>query len=148
MSTFNWGKGIILAVTVFVIATLSVVSYIISLDFYLVSSTHYEDGEQYQETIDKKNRAAGLSRRVLIYLDEKNDVLRIIYPDDYVGKVQGDVLFYRPDNPALDHKVPLSVNTTGTQLISVSDLKKGRWRLKLEWQMDDISYLEETTILI
>ncbi len=56
MKKFNWGTGIFLAVTLFVIATLSVVSYLISLDFYLVSNDHYEQGVEYQETIDGQQR--------------------------------------------------------------------------------------------
>jgi hypothetical protein len=49
---FNWGSGITIAIVVFVLATLSTVSYLISLEFYLVSEDHYEEGVQYQETID------------------------------------------------------------------------------------------------
>lgn len=144
----NWGKGLALAITVFVIATLSVVSYIISLDFYLVTNEHYEDAVQYQETIDEKKRSSELENPVLVIFDERLESLKIVFPNELIGKVQGDVNFYRPNDPKLDIKFPLSVNTTGTQIIPTSSLEKGKWRMTINWSADSTKYFEEKTIVI
>lgn len=148
MKKFDWGKGIALAVTIFIVATLSVVSYIMSLDFFLVSNNHYDEGVQYQETIDSRFRSAQLEHPILVIFDEKNEALRITFPNELVGRAQGDVLFYRPNNSALDKKIPLSVNATGTQIIPITSLEKGKWLLKIKWVMDNQNYLEEKTIMI
>jgi hypothetical protein len=148
MKKLNWGNGITLAITVFVIATLSVVSYLISLDFFLVTNEHYEQGVEYQETIDQRNRSSNLEDPVVIVFDEKLQALRIVFPTEFIGLAQGEIKLYRPNNPELDAKIPLSVNTNGTQLISTATLEKGKWMLKVEWQANEESYLEEKTVVI
>jgi len=148
MKKLNWGNGIALSITVFVIATLSVVSYLISLDFFLVTNEHYEEGVEYQQTIDQKKRSSELEDPVVIVFDEKLEALRVVFPNNFVGKAQGDIKLYRPNDPELDKKLPLSVNANGIQLISTSALEKGKWVLKIEWNADEKSYLEEKTIII
>tara|TARA_R110002124_G_scaffold194258_1_gene361350 strand:+ start:7633 stop:8079 length:447 start_codon:yes stop_codon:yes gene_type:complete len=148
MKKLNWGNGIALIITIFVIGTLSMVSYFISLDFFLVTNNHYEDGVEYQQTIDQRKRSAELRDPVVIIFDEKLEALRVIFPNEFVGKAQGDIKLYRPNNPTMDAKFPLSVNANGTQLISTSALDKGKWILKIEWNADNENYLEEKTIVI
>jgi nitrogen fixation protein FixH len=149
MKKFNWGTGIVLAVTLFIIATLSVVSYIISLDFYLVSNNHYEEGVEYQQTIDNKKRAESLENPVLVLFDEGSTSIKLIFPEEILSdSLTGNVTFYRPNNPDLDRKYKLSLNTAGLQTIPVSDFEKGRWKLSVEWNVDSLTYLEEKNIFI
>ncbi len=148
MKKFDWGKGIFLAITIFVITTLSVVSYLISLDFFLVTNNHYEEGVEYQETIDQKKRASELENPILVVFDEKIEALRIVFPNELVGKAQGNIKLYRPNNPRLDAELPLKVNATGTQLISTSTMEKGKWVLSIQWEVDETKYLEEKTVVI
>lgn len=149
MKKFNWGTGIVLAVTLFIIATLSVVSYIISLDFYLVSSNHYEQGVEYQQTIDNKQRAENLDNPVVVLFDEGSTSIKLIFPEEILSdSLSGSVTFYRPNDPELDKKYNLRLNTEGLQTIPVIDFEKGRWRLTVEWESDSLTYLEEKNIFI
>lgn len=148
MKKLNWGNGLALVITIFVIGTLSIVSYIISLDFFLVTNDHYENGVEYQQTIDQRNRSSNLEDPILVVFDEKIEALRIIFPNEFVGKAQGEVKLYRPNNPELDKKIPLSVNANGIQIISTSQLEKGKWILKIDWNANDDTYLEEKTLVI
>lgn len=149
MKKFNWGTGIVLAVTLFIIATLSVVSYIISLDFYLVSNNHYEEGVEYQQTIDNKNRAENLENPVVVLFDEGSTSIKLIFPQEILSdSLTGHVTFYRPNNPDLDKKYKLSLDTEGLQTIPVGDFEKGRWKLTVEWNADSLTYLEEKNIFI
>ncbi len=149
MKKFNWGTGIVLAVTLFIIATLSVVSYIISLDFYLVSNNHYEEGVEYQQTIDSKKRAENLNNPVVVLFDEGSTSIKLIFPEEILSdSLSGNVTFYRPNDPNLDKKYKLSLNTEGLQTIPVGDFEKGRWKLSVEWEADSLTYLEEKNIFI
>lgn len=149
MKKFNWGTGIFLSVTLFIIATLSVVSYIISLDFYLVSKNHYEEGVKYQETIDNKARAQKMENPVVVLFDESTTSIKIIFPNEIKqDSLSGNVTFYRPNNPELDKKYKLDLNMDGLQTIPVGEFEKGRWRLSVEWKSDSLSYLEEKNIFI
>lgn len=146
---FNWGTGIFLAVTLFVIATLSVVSYLISLDFYLVSSDHYEQGVEYQETIDGQQRVKNLENPVLVLFDEPNVSINITFPKELRSdSLSGNITFYRPNDSELDRKYKLQIDEDGRQTIPVSDFEKGRWKLTLEWKQDSLIYIDEKNIFI
>lgn len=149
MKKFNWGTGIVLAVTVFIVATLSVVSYMISLDFYLVSNDHYEEGVEYQQTIDKKQRAENLKNPVVVLFDEPTVSIKLIFPKEIISdSLSGNVTFYRPNNPELDKRYRLNLDQEGLQTIPVNEFEKGRWKLTVEWQSDSLSYIEEKNIFI
>jgi|AntRauTorckE6833_2_1112554.scaffolds.fasta_scaffold00121_14 nitrogen fixation protein FixH len=149
MKKFNWGTGIFLAVTLFVIATLSVVSYMISLDFYLVSNDHYEQGVEYQETIDGQQRFKNLENPVLVLFDEPTVSIKITFPKELRSdSLSGTINFYRPNDSELDRKYKLQVDEDGRQTIPVSDFEKGRWKLTLEWKQDSLIYIDEKNIFI
>lgn len=149
MRKFNWGTGIVLAVTIFIIATLSVVSYLISLDFYLVSKDHYQEGVEYQQTIDKKQRAENLETPVVVLFDEPTVSIKLIFPKEVLSdSLSGDITFYRPNNPELDKRYKLNLNPDGLQTIPVGEFEKGRWKLTVEWKADSLAYLKEKNIFI
>lgn len=151
MKKLNWGTGIALAITVFVIATLSVVSYMISLDFYLVSNNHYEEAEQFQETIDKRDNVRKLKAPVMVLFDEPTTSIKITFPDELLNKDNmpvGTLIFYRPNNSDSDRKVQLNLNENGIQRIPVGELSKGKWKLIMEWTSDSLAYRQEENILI
>ncbi|MFP8487726.1 FixH family protein [Gracilimonas sp. Q87] len=146
---FNWGSGITIAIVVFVLATLSTVSYLISLDFYLVSENHYEEGVQYQETIDGIQRAKNLDTPVLILFDEPTVSIKIIFPQPLItDSLSGHVTFYRPNDSEQDQRFKLQLDEDGRQSIPVSDLEDGRWKLTLEWKSDSLTYIDEKNIFI
>lgn len=149
MKKFNWGTGIFLAVTLFVIGTLSVVSYLISLDFYLVSSDHYEEGVKYQETIDGQLRSENLENPVLVLFDEPTVSIKITFPKELRSdSLSGSVTFYRPNDSALDRTFKIQIDEDGRQTIPVSEFEKGRWKLTLEWKQDSLTYIDEKNIFI
>ncbi|MAL19084.1 MAG: hypothetical protein CL670_05730 [Balneola sp.] len=146
---FNWGSGIVLAVVIFIIGTLSMVSYFISLDFYLVSNDHYEKGVEYQQTIDKKQRAENLDNPVVVLFDEPSVSIKLIFPTNILSdSLSGHINFYRPNNPELDKKYKLSLDGEGLQTIPVGEFEKGRWKLTVEWEADSLVYIEEKNIFI
>lgn len=146
---FNWGTGLTLAIVVFVLATLSTVSYIMSVEFYLVSEDHYEEGVQYQETIDGIQNARNLSTPVLILFDEPTESIKITFPMELRSdSLDGSIKFYRPNDASLDKKYKLQLNEDGQQFIPVNEFEEGRWKLTLEWQQDTLRYIDEKNIFI
>ncbi|MDR9417866.1 FixH family protein [Gracilimonas sp.] len=145
----NWGTGITLAIVVFVLATLSTVSYLISLEFYLVSENHYEDGVEYQETIDGIQNAKELDTPVLILFNEPTVSINITFPRELLSdSLNGTVRFYRPNNSDMDRNYKLNLDENGRQSIPVGDFEEGRWKLTLEWQQDSLTYIDEKNIFI
>ncbi|MDR9414702.1 MAG: FixH family protein [Gracilimonas sp.] len=146
---FNWGTGLTLAIVVFVLATLSTVSYLISLEFYLVSENHYEEGVEYQDTIDGIQNAKNLDTPVLILFDEPTESIKITFPTALrADSLKGTITFYRPNDSSLDKLYKLQLNKDGQQSIPVSDFEEGRWKLTLEWQQDTLTFIDEKNIFI
>lgn len=149
MKKFNWGNGITLAIAVFIIATLSVVSYLISLDFYLVNNNHYEEGVEFQQTIDSRNRTEALEEQVVVLFDEERLAVKVVFPESILEAAQeGSVNLYRPNNAALDLNIPIEFKGGNTHIIPMERMEKGKWILTLNWTMNDLSYTQKKVIII
>ncbi len=149
MKSFNWGKGISLAIAIFVIATLSVVSYIISLDFYLVNNNHYEEGVNYQQTIDSRQRTEALDQPVVVLYDEARVAVKVVFPDEVVENAQeGTIKLYRPNDANLDMNLPIEFEGGSTHVIPMERMEKGKWVLTINWTMNDLDYITEKVIII
>ena len=145
----DWGKGIVIAVVLFIIGTLSMVSYLISLDFYLVNNNHYEEGVNYQETIDSKERAANLKEPVIILFDEERVALKVHFPEEVLKKAEnGNISLYRPNDSSKDRNLPILFEAGPNQIIPMEGIDKGKWILTITWKMDNLDYQEEKVIII
>lgn len=85
----------------------------------------------------------------MVLFDEGSTSIKLIFPEEIrIDSLSGNVTFYRPNDPTLDKKYKLSLNTEGLQIIPVGDFEKGRWKLSVEWEADSLTYLEEKNIFI
>lgn len=149
MKNFNWGKGIFIVITLFIIGTLSMVSYFISLDFYMVNNNHYEEAVGYQQTIDSKERADNLEEHVVILFDDERVALKIYFPDEVLEKAKdGNINLYRPNDSSKDRNLAIQFDAGNTHVIPMERMDKGKWILTIKWKMDDLEYQEEKVIII
>ena len=149
MKNFNWGNGIFIVITLFIIGTLSMVSYFISLDFYMVNNNHYEEGVAYQQTIDSKERTNNLEEHVVILFDDERVALKIYFPDEIIEKAkEGTINLYRPNDSSKDRNLAIQFDAGNTHVIPMERMDKGKWVLTIKWKMDDLEYQEEKVIII
>lgn len=149
MKKFDWGKGIFIAITLFIIGILSMVSYLISLDFYLVNNNHYEEGVEYQTVIDSKERTANLEDHVVILFDDERVALKVVFPDTVMSNAQeGTMTLYRPNDSKQDLTLPIEFERGDTHVIPMERMDKGKWILTINWKMNDLEYIEEKTVII
>jgi hypothetical protein len=143
----SWGTGIVIGIIVFVTISITMTIIFMTQDVNLVTDKYYENSLQYQDEIDKQSRTRALNEDVEISFN--GQTINILFPMDYLKKsISGEIYFYRPSNPALDFKVPLSLSETGNQVIPTQRLEKGFWRLKLNWTMDGNGYYNERAITV
>jgi hypothetical protein len=141
---WNWGKGIVLILTIFMGSMIAFFIYTLSLPENLVMEEYYEADLTYQTVIDKKNRTNALSKEATIVHDSANQRLLITYPQIAMPRqFNGDVHLFRPDNDKLDQHYPVQTDSTFTQSIDISALKAGLWKCKLNWNVDSTGYLNE-----
>lgn len=144
---FNWGKGLTIAITLFVCATLGMVAYIISLDYHMVTEHHYEKAVNYQQHIDRLEQTSTLIKPVKIEL--VNRQIQIRFPSSLSkSNLSGSVELYRPSNPALDQTVTLSLNDKGIQNLAMSEKAKGKWLVKVSWSANGKKYYKQQAIFL
>jgi hypothetical protein len=143
----NWGTGILIGITIFVVLSVTMTVIFMTQDVSLVSDHYYEKSLTYQDEIDKQSRTKSLDEQVQINFD--GNAISILFPNEYsIKNKSGEIYFYRPSNSSLDFRLPLQVSADGSQIISVKKLEKGLWRLKLNWEMDGNLYYNESAIVI
>ena len=103
----------------------------------LVTPDYYAQGVTYQSVLDARARAAALGWQAS--LDETRSsaervVLRLTgLGDAPLMAVRGQAAFYRVDDPALDHAMPLVplAGEPGMYVLHVARPTRGQWRILL-----------------
>lgn len=146
MKKISWGTGIVIAIVIFVVIVLAQTIYLMNQKVDLVEEDYYKKGIEYQKNIDVQKKSSELSEP--IKFDFNGQYLIIDFPKELSEKkLSGEILLYRPSDSGLDIKLPVSTDSL-SQIIPVSNLKKGFWRLKLKWQYDGQDYYDETSFRI
>jgi hypothetical protein len=69
------------------------------------------------------------------------------FPSLTTGQASGRVR-HATINEQLDRRWTLSLDTAGTQEISVAGLARGLWRMEISWTVDSADYYYETKLVI
>jgi len=140
----NWGKSIILAFILFAAFIATLVTVCMRQDVNLVTREYYQEELAYQAQIDRIAHTAKLSEQPSINL-EQGYLLKISYPD--FAKIQeGSLQLFRPSDADLDREFELRRSTDMDQYFSTAGMKRGMYRARLRWTMDDQEYFLERTI--
>ncbi|NCS88398.1 MAG: hypothetical protein AUK34_14580 [Ignavibacteria bacterium CG2_30_36_16] len=144
---FSWGTGIVIFICVFMVITIFSVVMMMNEDVELVTDNYYEKTLVYQDEINKLERSAELSEKInLVYSDK---VLRIKFPKELTKSIKlGEIYFYRPSNVSLDFKLPLILDTSGTQSVNVEKIADGLWNVNLKWQINGKDYKFEKKLIL
>ena len=138
----SWPTGIIIAMSAFIIFILSFVykaTFMPQYDHHLVSEDYYKDELNYQQEIDKLNKAATLKEDVT--LTKVAEGLLIKFPAEFdAEKITGTISFQRPSNDKIDFDLPIKL-TTANYLIADDNLVQGIWNVKIEWVINGTTYL-------
>lgn len=138
----SWPTGIVLALSAFIIFILSFVfkaTFLPEYNHHLVSDDYYKDEMNYQQEIDKLNKAAALNEDVT--LTKVSEGLLIKFPAEFdPEKIMGTISFQRPSNDKIDFQLPIKLTTTD-YLILDENLVQGIWNVKIEWTFNSNTYL-------
>ena len=146
MKKISWGTGIVIAIIIFVVVVLAQTIYLMNQKVDLVEEDYYKKGIEYQKDIDVQKKSRELSEP--IKFDFNGQYLIINFPKELSeNKLSGEILLYRPSDSGLDIKLPISTDSL-SQVIPVSNLKKGFWRVKLKWQYDGQDYYDESSFSV
>ena len=143
----NWGTGIVIAFTLFILFILSFVYRVQTdrkYDNELVTEDYYKAEGALDRDIEKKNNANALATQVTI---KKNyEGIQVEFPADFdYSKIKGKVSLYRPSSQKLDFEVSISL-TSPHLLIPKSNLTGGLWDISVDWNYEGTDYLNKETV--
>lgn len=143
----NWGWGIAIFYTLFVAALLYQVWKSTTYDNSLVEKDYYAKDITYQEHYNKLLNASKLRKDLSIIELPQKEVVQLTFPQE-VGMPTGVIQFFNPSTSTLDFSVDVACDEDRAQHISTTDLKKGLWRVKVEWEADGKAYYKEAVIVL
>lgn len=144
---FNWGTGILISIIVFMVITIGTVVFLMNQDVDLVASDYYDKGIQHQKQIDRLNRTNSLGDEIQII--PADGFIKLSFPKSFVNRnFEGSVKFYRPSDSKKDFSLPLSLDTSGQQIISTQSIMRGYWKINVNWTKDSIEYYKESSFVI
>ena len=144
---FNWGTGIFIFITLFLLTNAFVIYKSFQQRNDLVEEEYYPQGLEYQKQIDRFANANALIGKIKI--TEEAGELIISYPSEFKDKtVKGLVIFFRPSDEKADFQDSISFDKAMIQKIPVQNMVKGKYVAKFFWVMQGKEYAYESTLRI
>lgn len=145
----SWGWKIVLLYSAFVIMTLSMVVYFMGQKVDLVAVDYYKQEIEYQNQIDKISNAKALKEPIGYEYVMKNRTIKLSFPQTHLNQdLKGKISFYRPANADEDRAFDIRPGASGEQIISVSALNKGLWKIKIYWSMGGKEFFDEKVVTL
>ena len=144
----SWPAGIIISIASFVIFILYFVfkvTFLPEYNHHLVSEDYYKDELNYQKEIDKLDNATELKQNIT-YKNVDSGLL-ISFPSEFeASEIKGTIAFQRLSNSKIDFEFPIELKTNDF-LIKNENLVEGRWNIKIEWTVNNKTYLFKEKIM-
>ncbi|NJN27244.1 MAG: FixH family protein [Cyclobacteriaceae bacterium] len=145
----NWGWKIVLLYGLFVIMTLTMVVFFMRQQVDLVADDYYKQEIAYQGQMDKLTNANNLKESLEINYAAERKAITVQFPEKHIGaSLKGNIQLYRPSNADEDQLVEVKPSENGEQLISVSGLSRGLWKIKISWTAHGEEYYNEKTLTL
>ena len=140
----GWRNGMIVVPLAFAIM---IIGMVIAAQFQrtdLVAQDYYDRGIHYQEQIDRMVRRDSLSARVDCAYEPDAQQIKLQFPRTFAdASIKGTMQLFRPSDATEDRIIPIDAGVGGMQVINISSLAKGRWKLLIQWQTDTLQFYQE-----
>jgi hypothetical protein len=138
---FNWGHGIFIFMTVFVLLTIFFIIFSLNQSLDLVSDDYYDKGADYSKQIEVNSRSVVYQDSIKIQNNTSSidiDICQGLVSDKDTLLIH----FYRPSDKKSDIKLKFPMSKIIS--IPVAGLKKGRYEVKLVWtKLGDLYNIEK-----
>lgn len=139
----NWGKKIVLGMATFMTFIIAMVFIMFSSKKdALVDNDYYEKGINYNKVYNRKEQMNTDHAQPEVSVNRDMIIVK------FVHDAKGTARLMRTSDKDLDRAVNFESNRNKQLIIPAGKLKKGAWRLIIEWVSDEKSYLYEREITI
>jgi nitrogen fixation protein FixH len=144
---FNWGVGIAIAYSVFVLGMLGAVFASRRYDPGLVQKDYYSLDINYQDRLDRKQNAAQLGDRLYMGYEAAQDVIAIQFPPE-LGAPTGRIKLFRSATLTDDRTLNVASDARGRMEVPAATLQPGLWNLEIEWEAGGKKYFNEVQLTL
>jgi hypothetical protein len=142
----NWGTGIAIVITLFVIAVGTFAWFAGTQKVNLVEKDYYPKELTYGEKMQRIANSEALEENIQITFDPEYIFVR--FPTfTHKDKPEGTIQLYRPSDYREDKFFPIQINDSGYQYLPKENLLMGKYTLKIEWEFESIEYYFEQSFL-
>ena len=143
----NWGIRVAILYIGFAGLIIYFVTRSMNEQIDLVAPDYYAQELKYQDKIESSNNNNNLDQPLSIEYSESG--ISINYPKVLNGKkLTGTILLFRPSDKTQDKTYKITPSSEFTQLIPASDLVKGMYRVKVEYEAEGKKYFSEKQVVV
>jgi len=144
---FNWGTGIAIFYSIFVITMVGMVVKSFYHQSHLVEEDYYQLDLDYEAYRQKRENATN-HQPVLANYDQQSNTLKLKFPES-MDEVTGTVFLFRPSDKNLDNHYNLVVGDDYIASIAFDEqLLKGLWYVKIDWQSNGSSFFKKIDLKV
>ena len=134
---FNWGTGIFLFLTVFLLACAVFIIFAFRQDVNLVHEDYYQKGADYSDQMEVDARSVEYYNSIKTYMD--GGFFIVDFEESLAIKIDsGMAEFYRPSDS--DEDLKFTFDSMKRIVVPREDLISGRYILKMYWYTEGLKY--------
>lgn len=141
---WNWGTKLLIWIIAFILFILGLVFMTTKSDVNLVEKDYYPKGLVYQQRIDAIENAKEIN--AVFKTIQNTSTITLNIPDIQID--EGAVTFFRPSGNSLDRVYDFVINKERIMTFPKSDLKKGKYLLKINWNHENKEYYVEQVLFV
>lgn len=142
----NWGKGIIVAMLLFMSFIAMLIAMMVRNGDGLEEAAYYEKGNLYNEKLERLRNAARPGRDVRMYWETSRNMLCVVFQEGNLPD-SGRLLLLRPSNLKKDFSLKL-LSGRDTQYVSWEGRQRGQWKLQCDWHSAGRDYMHEQELFV
>ena len=134
----NWGTGIFIFLSLFLLAAFGFIIFAVKQDVNLVHKDYYEKGVDYTDQMNINARSVPYKNALTF--DLQNNFFSIDIEESLAANIDsGNILMFRPSNSKNDISIRLN-KLAKTIQIPKDELLNGRYILKFSWYSGGLKY--------
>lgn len=143
----NWGTSIVIVYSIFVAIMITFAVKASRIKYDLVTDNYYDEAVKFQDRIDENENAINANSRLSITFDNQTSSI-ILNVSGNQKTLNGKLAFYKPDKASEDFNLNFETDFDGFQLIPLSDIAHGSWKVSATYEVNGKNCLEEVRIFI
>ena len=138
----NWGKGLIIGMSIFMLFILSLAVAIFNQKADDYDHNYYERGLDFDNDYKREQQVVADGAKPTISVNAGTLNLR------FKEQTKGKLHFRRPSDQAMDEDLLFDTDALGRNEVSLEKFSRGRWQLIIEWAHQDKQYLYQQEIFV